>query len=101
MKDFNQKANRYESERQPVEESVNNAATSTEELQCETEKTGLLQKIGDNKGMAAGIVLGAAVVTAGIVYRKKIWGLLKKPFTKKQAAEETAADPKNNAEEQK
>lgn len=100
MKDFNQKANRYESERQPVEESVNNAATSTEELQCETEKTGLLQKIGDNKGMAAGIVLGAAVVTAGIVYRKKIWGLLK-PFTKKQAAEETAADPKNNAEEQK
>jgi hypothetical protein len=92
----NNQAKHYESEQQP---KVENAAQEVE-LQCETEKTGLLQKIGDHKGMAAGIVLGAAVVTAGIVYRKKIWGWVKKPFTKKQAAEETAADPKN-AEEQK
>lgn len=100
MYNNNNQANRYESERQPKVESVNNAAPA-EELQCEETKKGMMEVLGDNKGMAAGIVLGAAVVTAGIVYRKKIWGLLKKPFTKKQAAEETAADPKNNAEEQK
>lgn len=91
----NNQAKRYESEQQP---KVENAAQEIE-LQCETEKTGLLQKIGDNKGMAAGVLLGAAVVTAGIVYRKKIWDAIKKPFAKK-AKEETAADPKN-AEEQK
>ena len=90
MKDFNQKANRYESERQPVEESVNNAAPA-EELQCEeTTKKGMMEVLANNKGMAAGVVVAAAAVTGIVIYRKKIWGWCKKPFCKKAVTEEPA-----------
>lgn len=85
---FNNKA-RYEQQPKVERESVN----AVEELQSEETKKGMMEVLGDNKGMIAGGIVAAAAVTGIIVYRKKIWGWMKKPFTKKQAAEATAEQP--------
>ena len=91
---------RYEQQPRVEKENVN----AVEELQSEeTTKKGMMEVLGDNKGMIAGGIIAAAAVTGIIVYRKKIWGWMKKPFTKNQAAEATAeqpaAEPKKEADQ--
>lgn len=87
---FNNKA-RYEQQPKVERENVN--AVEVELQSEETTKKGMMEVLGDNKGMIAGGIVAAAAVTGIIIYRKKIWGWMKKPFTKKQAAEATAEQP--------
>ena len=94
---FNNKA-RYEQQPRVERESVN----AVEELQSEETKKGMTEIIGDNKGMIAGGIVAAAAVVGIIVYRKKIWNAIKKPFTKKAAeatAEQPAEEPKKEADQ--
>ena len=95
---FNNKA-RYEQQPRVERENVNAVEV---ELQEETTKKGMKELIADNKGMIAGGIVAAAAVTGIIIYRKKIWGWMKKPFTKKAAeatAEQPAEEPKKEADQ--
>jgi len=88
---------RYE---QPRVEKEN--VNAVEELQSEeTTKKGMMEVLGDNKGMIAGGIIAAAAVAGGIYYCfKKGW--IKNPFKKKataQTTEQPAAEPKKEADQ--